>query len=81
MESNFPDTLYIQPILTTMSQDYYYYNISSWASKGFLIGSLTEVGLSDPIEAYSNVEGGEGILYGCNPSPALIEIVPKDLSK
>ena len=78
MESTFPDTLYVQPMLTSMSQDYYYYNISSWASQGFLIGSLTEVGLSDPIKEYSNVDGGVGVLYGCNRSSALLEIVTKD---
>lgn len=73
-----PDTLYVQPVLISMSQDYYYYNISSWASQGLLIGSLTEVGLSDPIKEYSNVDGGVGVLYGCNRSSALLEIVTKD---
>ena len=42
----------------------YYSNVSHWASKGMLEGNLSEVGLADPVSAYSNVHQGTGFVWG-----------------
>lgn len=72
-----PDTLYIETYLTSMSQDNYNSYIASWAAQGFLIQGMVETGLADPIEEYSNVNNGLGVLGSSNICTQIITLCPK----
>lgn len=72
-----PDTLYIETNLTSMSQDNYNSYIASWAAQGFLIQGMVETGLADPIEEYSNVNNGLGVLGSSNICTQIITLFPK----
>lgn len=60
----FPDSLRLLLNFRSESLSGYYSNVSSWASKGMLEGNLSEIGLADPVSAYSNVHQGTGFVWG-----------------
>lgn len=63
-EGQFPDTLKLVLNFCSESLSGYYSSISEWASRGMLVGNLTDVGLADPVSAYSNVHQGIGLVWG-----------------
>lgn len=55
--------------LHTISPDYYaYLKMLQELRKSSFAGDLSEIGFSEPIRVYSNVEGGTGVLGGSSPS-------------
>lgn len=60
----YPDSLKLLLNFGSQSLSGYYSSISQWASQGLLEGNLADVGLADPVSAYSNVYQGTGLVWG-----------------
>ena len=62
--------------LYSLSEPYYQYLLSlqNIENEG-IMGGLTNVGLAEPVQIYSNVEGGTGIAGGCQWFESLVDII------
>lgn len=67
-----PDSLRFCIELISYSQADYYHNISTWSARGYLTGAFQEIGLTDPSQVYSNVQGGTGLLGSSNITRSVV---------